>query len=430
MVAADLWETETSVFWKRPGIDPSKIDTEVFLLPAASSVEKAGSISNSGRWAQWRYKAVDPLGDAEGDAFIVDQWVKKLKQLYAKDGVFPDPIVDLVWNYGDGHEPDIDMVARECNGQFTCDIEIDGKAFKKGQQVPSFAFLQADGSTLSGNWIYCGSYQEEGNMMKRRGTDDPAGMGNYHDWAWSWPVNRRIVYNRASVDLNGKPWNPGKPVISWNAITRKWEGDVPDGAWPPMSEDGTRAPFIMNAEGCARLFASSLADGPMPEHYEPMESPMVNPMSGQQSNPALDRPGKVDKSGLYYIATTCRVSEHWQSGSMTRRLPWLVELVPDMFVEMSEGLAKEKGIINGDMVTIISLRGSIEARALVTSRLKPFRVGDKLVEQIALPWQFGFNGLAKGDSANVLTEAIGDPNTYIPEYKAFMCDIKKGGRLA
>ena len=267
-------------------------------------------------------------------------------------------------------------------------------------------------------------------MMKRRGTDDPAGMGNYHDWAWSWPVNRRIVYNRASVDLNGKPWNPGKPVISWNAITSKWEGDVPDGAWPPMSEDGTRAPFIMNAEGCARLFASSLADGPMPEHYEPMESPMVNPMSGQQSNPALDRPGKVDKSGLYYIATTCRVSEHWQSGTMTRNLPWLVELVPDMFVEMSEGLAKEKGINDGEMVTIISKRGSIQARALVTNRLKPFRVGGKLVEQIALPWQFGFNGLAKGDSTNVLTEAIGDPNTYIPEYKAFMCDIKKGGRLA
>ena len=430
MVAADLWETESSVFWKRPGVDPSKIDTEVFLLPAASSVEKHGSITNSGRWAQWRYKAVDPPGNAKSDAFIVDQWVRNLKQLYDKDGVFPDPIVDLAWDYGDGHDPDIDKVARECNGLFTRDTEIKGKKFKKGQQVPSFAFLQADGSTLSGNWLYCGSYTEQGNMMQRRGTEDPAGMGAFLEWSWSWPVNRRIVYNRASVDLDGKPWNPQKPVISWNAATRKWEGDVPDGGWPPMNEDGSKQPFIMIAEGVARLFAAGLADGPMAEHYEPMESPMANLMSPQQSNPALGQPGKVDKSGLYYVATTCRVSEHWQTGSMTRRLPWLVELVPDMFVEMSEGLAKEKGIINGDMVTIISLRGSIEARALVTSRLKPFRVGGKQVEQVALPWQFGFNGLAKGDSANVLTQAIGDPNTYIPEYKAFMCDIKKGGKTA
>jgi formate dehydrogenase major subunit len=430
MVAADLWETETSVFWKRPGVDPSKIDTEVFLLPAAASVEKNGSISNSGRWAQWRYKAVDPPGNAESDAFIIDQWVKNLKQIYAKGGVFPEPIVDLAWNYGDGHEPDIDLVARECNGQFTRDIEIDGQNFKQGQQVPSFAFLQADGSTLSGNWIYCGCYPEQGNLMQRRGVNDPDGMGNYPEWAWSWPVNRRIVYNRASVDLNGNPWNPQKPVISWNAVTRKWQGDVPDGAWPPMSEDGSKYPFIMNAEGVARVFASGLADGPVPEHYEPMESPMVNLMSGQQSNPALDRPGKVDRSGMYYIATTCRVSEHWQAGAMTRSLPWLVELVPDMFVEMSESLAEEKGIREGDMVTITSLRGSIEARALVTNRLKPFRIGGKLVEQIALPWHFGFNGLAKGDSANVLTQAIGDPNCYIPEYKAFMCNIKKGGQTA
>ena len=427
LVAVDLWETETSVFWKRPGVDPQSIDTEVFLLPAASSVEKEGSISNSGRWAQWRYKAVDPPGDAESDAFIVDQWVKKLKQLYANDGVFPDPIIDLAWNYGDGHEPDIDLVARECNGRFTRDVEIDGKVYKKGQQVPSFALLQDDGSTASGNWLYCNSYTEAGNMMQRRGKKDPTGMGLYPEWTWCWPLNRRIVYNRASVDLNGKPWNPKKPVISWNPATRKWEGDVPDGGWPPMSEDGTRYPFIMNAEGHARLFAAGLADGPMPEHYEPMESPMANLMSSRQSNPALDRPGKVDKSGSYYIATTCRVSEHWQAGAMTRNLPWLVELVPDMFAEISEELAENKGIANGDFITITSKRGSIQARALVTSRIKPLRVGGKMVEQIAIPWHFGFNGLATGDSANVLTDAVGDANTHIPEYKAFMCDIKKGG---
>ncbi len=206
MVAADLWETETSVFWKRPGVDPETIDTEVFLLPAASSVEKEGSISNSGRWAQWRYKAVNPPGHAESDAFIVDQWVKNLKELYAKGGSFPEPITDLAWDYGNGHEPDIDLVARECNGRFTRDTVVKGKSFKKGQQVPSFAYLQADGSTTSGNWLYCNSYTEKGNMMQRRGLDDPSGMGFYHEWSWCWPVNRRVLYNRASVDLDGKPW--------------------------------------------------------------------------------------------------------------------------------------------------------------------------------------------------------------------------------
>ena len=304
---------------------------------------------------------------------------------------------------------------------------IDGKEFKKGQQVPSFALLQDDGSTASGNWLYCSSYTEAGNMMQRRGKEDPTGMGMYPGWSWCWPLNRRIVYNRASVDLDGKPWNSKKPVISWNSATRKWEGDVPDGGWPPMSEDGSKYPFIMVAEGHGRLFAAGLADGPMPEHYEPMESPMVNLMSRRQSNPALDRTGIVDKSGVFYIATTCRVSEHWQAGAMTRNLPWLVELVPDMFVEMSEELAKSKNIANGDFVTISSKRGSIQARALVTSRIKPFLVGGKMIEQVAIPWHFGFNGLATGDSANVLTEAVGDANTHIPEYKAFMCNIKKGG---
>ncbi len=428
MVAADLWETETSVFWRRPGVDPKTIDTEVFLLPAASSVEKEGSISNSGRWAQWRYKAVNPPGHAESDAFIVDQWVKHLKKLYAKDGTFPGPITDLDWNYGNGHEPNIDMVARECNGQFTRDITIKGKQYKKGQQVPSFAFLQADGSTTSGNWLYCNSYTEKGNMMQRRGQDDPTGMGFYHDWAWCWPVNRRVLYNRASVDLNGQPWNPKKPVISWNKLTRKWEGDVPDGGWVPMSEDGTKLPFIMIAEGYGRLFAAGLADGPFPEHYEPMESPVANAMTSQQSNPAVATPGKIDNSGKYpYVGTTYRVSEHWQAGAMTRNLPWLVELVPDMFVEISEELAEWKGLKNGDMVTVSSERGAIEARALVTSRIKPLRISGKMIEQVGLPWHFGFNGLATGGSANMLTTATGDANTTIPEYKAFLCNIEKGG---
>ncbi len=428
LVAVDLWETESSVFWKRPGVDPKSIDTEVFLLPAASSVEKEGSISNSGRWTQWRYKAVNPPGHAESDAFIVHQWVTHLKKLYQEDGVFPEPIVDLAWNYGDGHEPDIDLVARECNGRFTRDVVIKGKAFKKGEQVPSFAYLQADGSTTSGNWLYCNSYTEEGNMMQRRGKEDPTGMGFYPNWAWCWPVNRRVLYNRASVDLQGRPWNPKKPIISWNSMTRKWEGDVPDGGWVPMNEDETKSPFIMIPEGYGRLFAAGLADGPLPEHYEPMESPVANAMTSQQCNPAVAIPGKINNSGKYpYVGTTYRVSEHWQAGAMTRNLPWLVELVPDMFVEISEELAESKSLKNGDMVTISSERGQIEARVLVTERIKPLRVQGKLVEQVGMPWHFGFNGLATGGTANTLTAAVGCANTTIPEFKAFLCNIEKGG---
>ena len=428
MVAVDLWETDTSVFWKRPGVEPKEIQTEVFLLPAASSVEKQGSVSNSGRWAQWRYKAVDPPGEAESDAFIIDQLYRRLKDLYAKGGVFPEPIVNLAWNYGDGHEPDIEMVAREINGQFTRDVEINGKLYKKGQQVPAFAALQADGSTLSGNWLYCGSYTEAGNLMQRRGKEDPTGLEMYHNWAWCWPVNRRILYNRASVDPDGRPWNPKRTVIAWNELTGKWEGDVPDGPWPPMNKPDGRYPFIMNAEGFGRIYAAGLADGPFPVHYEPMESPTGNLLCSQQTNPAVRPPAKLSNREKFpYIGTTYRVSEHWQAGAMTRNLPWLVELVPDMFVEMSEGLASWKGIKNGDMVTVSSERGRIQARALVTSRIKPLRIGGRMVEQVGLPWHFGFAGLATGDSANVLTAAVGCANTTIPEYKAFLCNIEKGG---
>ncbi len=432
LVAADLWETETSIFWKRPGVDPKSIATEVFLLPAASSVEKQGSVSNSGRWAQWRYKAADPPGHAESDAFITDQLFRRIRALYQKEGgAFPAPLVNLAWNYGEGHEPDIDLVARECNGTFTRDVEINGTLYRKGQQVPAFALLQADGATASGNWLYCGSYPEAGNQMQRRGQEDPTGMEMYHNWAWCWPVNRRVLYNRASVDPDGRPWDAKRAVIAWNEVSGKWEGDVPDGPWPPMNKPGGRKPFIMVAEGLGRLFSAGLADGPFAEHYEPMESPVDNLMSRQQCNPAVAPPANLsDRDKFPYIGTSYRVSEHWQAGAMTRNLSWLVELVPDMFVEMSEQLAAWKGIKNGDWVTVSSERGAINARALVTSRIKPLRIGGKLVEQVGLPWHFGFAGLAKGDIANVLTSAVGCANTTIPEYKAFLCNIEKGGKSA
>jgi formate dehydrogenase major subunit len=227
LVTADLWETETSIFWKRPGVNPKDINTEVFMLPAASSVEKEGSISNSGRLAQWRYAAVKPVGHAESDLWIIDQFHKKIKALYKKEGgTFPYPITRLSWNYGEGHEPDVHKVAKEINGYFTRDTDIKDKdktiSFKAGDQIPAFAMLQDDGSTLSGNWIYCGSYTKDGNLMARRDpTDLPNNLGMCPKWAWSWPVNRRVVYNRASVNKKGQPFNPKRAVLAWNPVDKK-----------------------------------------------------------------------------------------------------------------------------------------------------------------------------------------------------------------
>jgi len=427
MVAIDLWETDTSVFWKRPGVDPGKIKTEVFLLPACSSVEKEGSVVNSGRWSQWRYAAVKPLGQSKSDLAIINDLCKAVKREYAMGGKFPDPIRDLKWNYpvDENHEPDVHAVAKEINGYFLKDVTIKGKNFKAGTLVPSFAYLMDDGSTTSGNWLYCASYTEAGNMAARRSRKpDKFNVGLYPEWSWCWPVNRRIIYNRASVDPKGVPWDKEHPVIAWNAATKKWEGDVPDGGWAP----GTKYPFIMKPEGHARLFGAGRVDGPFPEHYEPLESPVKNLLSKQQNNPAIKiwEPDKIGTSKKYpIVGTTYRVTEHWQAGAMTRNLPWLVELVPDAFVEMSEALAKKRGIKNGDKVEISTKRGKMNAYAVVTKRVKPYKIGNKTVHLIGVVWHFGYNGLATGGSANVLTPHVGDANTMIPEYKAFLCNIKK-----
>ena len=418
LIAADLWETETAGFWADPGVDPKNIKTEVFMLPAAASMEKEGSITNSGRWMQWRYTAVHAPGDAKSDLWILDRIAKELKKLYTSEGgAFPDPMVNLNWNYGEGDEPDVHLVAKDINGY---DLTT-------GKLVPSFAKLMDDGTTSSGNWLYCASYTEEGNMAARRGLEDaPNKIGLYPGWAWCWPVNRRIIYNRASCDLQGNPYAPDKWVVKWTGPETKWAGDVPDGGWPP----GEKYSFIMKPEGHARLFGFGLADGPFPEHYEPLEAPVKNAMSSQQSNPTIkiwagemDAVGSPDKYPI--IATTYRVTEHWQAGQMTRNNPWLVELMPDMFIEMSESLGKAKGIKNGDKVRISTARGHIVAYAVVTNRFKPFKLNGKAYEQIGLPWHFGFKGLAKGDSANRLTPHVGDANTNIPEYKAFLCDVAK-----
>ncbi len=433
LVCVDLFETDTAAFWTRPGVDPSSVNTEVFLLPAAASVEKEGSVVNSGRWAQWRYKAVDPPGEAKSDTWIITRLMKELKAAYIAGGAFPQPILQLTWDYSqdsDPHgEPDIHRVAREINGYFAQDLEIDGKPYKAGDQVPGFALLQADGSTACGCWIFCASYpgpNKEDNRMARRQKSDPAKdpLGLNPNWAWCWPANRRILYNRASVDMKGQPWDPKRVVIRWNEDAKKWEGDVPDGPWPP----GTKLPFIMRPEGVACAFAIALADGPFPEHYEPVESPVRNLMSPVQYSPACKvwEPDKIgDPREFPIVATTYRVCEHWQAGAMSRNMPWLVELVPDMFVEISTDLAQRKGIQTGDWVRVRSKRGELRARTLVTNRFEPFSIGGRLVDQIGIPWHWGYAGLTTGDSANLLTAHVGDPNTMIPEFKAFLCNVEK-----
>jgi formate dehydrogenase major subunit len=419
LLVTDIWHTETASFWKRPGANPADIQTEVFLLPALNSYEKEGSVTNSGRWSQWRYKCADGPGDADTDLWMLSAIYMKLKELYAAEGgPNAEAITRLTWEYG-GEHPDVHMVAKEINGY---DLTT-------GKLLPSFGKLKDDGTTTSGNWLYCASYTEDGNMAARRDlTPGAFDIGLFPKWSWCWPVNRRIIYNRASVDLNGVPWDKEHPVVWWQ--NGKWVGDVPDGGWPPMAVDPARTkyPFIMKPDGLSRMFGPGMAEGPLPEHYEPWEAPVDNLISRQQSNPAFKiwRPEEQGTPDRYpIVCTTYRLVEHWQGGQMTRNQSWLVELQPEPFVEMSEELADEKSIRNGERVIVETTRGQVNMVAIVTKRFRPFKVNGTMVHQVGMPWHWGFIGLSKGDSANVLTPHVGDANTMIPEYKAFLCDIRK-----
>lgn len=439
MVAIDLWQTETSEFWTYKAADrptdkdeygtnltPDKIQTEVFFLPACASFEKEGSVSNSGRWMQYRWKAADPVGESRADLEIVHDLMLRIKKLYQGSTKPQDePITHLTWDYGPEGHPDIDKIAREING-FTV---INGKP---GKQIANFTKLADDGSTACSNWIYSGCYPDNEYLAKRRDNRDIAypgtkPIGSYSNWAWCWPVNRRILYNRCSATPDGRPWDKERVSIFWDGSA--WVGnDVPDFAKNKNpNEPGGKNAFIMRPEEVGCIF-SACAEGPFPEHYEPWESPVKNLLNSQPFNPAIvewepKKRGTTDKYPI--IGTTYRVSEHWQSGVMTRMQPWLAELVPDVFVEMSEELAKEKGIRNGDKVIIMTTRGDIKAVACVTKRFKPLNVAGKKIHHIGVLWHFGFNGYATGDPANRLTPHVGDANTTIPEYKAWLCNIRR-----
>lgn len=463
MVVQEIFNHETPNFWQRPGADPGKINTEVFLLPAAANGEYAGTFANTGRVIQWFYQSGDPKGDSRKDIDIFTMLVNKLKELYKADAKAPnrDGVLGLYWPYGD--DANLEDVLAELNGYTWAD--------KK--RLKNFTVLKDDGSTACGNWIFGGVYPEEadypgitdadpakkaaaqqsfaktkGNLSKRTNNEDKGNVSIYPAWAWCWPVNRRIIYNRCSADPAGQPWNSAKDIARWDGA--KWVMvDVPDfkatdpalPGNPPVAPAVSAAnPYIMLNFGKGQLFSlTALVDGPFPEHYEPIETPFENEMNGMQNNPLakifnesdMDKLAEVGDPNYPIIAGTSRVTEHFQSGTMTRNMPWLVEMQPEMFVEMSKSLAKRKGIKNGDWVKIKSIRGETEAVALVTDRVQVLTVNGKDTDIVNMPYHFGYTGYCTGGpkdisyASNVLTPHVGDANTAIPESKAFLVDIEK-----
>ncbi len=439
MVVIDPLATETSCFWENHGdyndVDPAKIQTEVIRLPSTCFAEENGSLTNSGRWLQWHYQGAPPPGDAKPDADIIAGIFLKLRDLYRKEGgAFPDPILNLTWNYWNPEAPAPEELAMEYNGKALADLP-DPKdpaktILKRGQQLDGFGQLRDDGSTACGCWLYSGAWTEKGNLMARRDNYDPSGLGTTLNWAFAWPANRRVLYNRASCDPAGKPWDPKRKLIGWDGA--KWSGaDIPDFKPDAAPGDGM-SPFIMQPEGVGRLFAlDKMAEGPFPEHYEPFETPIdSNPLHPKViSNPAA-RVFKGDLEGFGkskeypYAATTYRLTEHFHFWTKHTRLASIMQ--PEQFVEISEELAKEKGIKAGDMVKVWSSRGFIKAVAVVTKRIKPLQVNGKTVHHVGIPIHWGFKGVAKsGYLANILTPFVGDANTQTPEFKSFLVNIEK-----
>jgi formate dehydrogenase major subunit len=462
LVVMDLFETETASFWRAPGTDPKNIQTEVFLLPALDAMEKVGSIVTSGRRIQWRPRVALGPGQAQSDVWILDRLAQAIKKIYQSSPETRDlPIRDLTWFYGEGTDPDPEIVAREISGYAIDDVKDASGAviLAKGALLPAFATIASAANydaIACGNWLYAGYFApaDDGRGIwqpaaRRRGQKDPGNLGLFPYWGFTWPANRHILYNRASARPDGSPWVESKKLIWWDAAQKKWVGyDVPDftatkapdakaviGGAGLAAQSGTDA-FLMKADGKGWLFApTGLSEGPLPEHYEPIESPVTNCLSGCNTNPVVkiwatnqDKP-IGDRIGLCeqfpVICTTFRLGEHWQAGAMSRTLPWLAEIQPELFVLIGKELAAARGIANGARAKIISARGEISAVAMVTARMKPLIINGKSVEMVRIPWHWGWEGLATGDCVNDLTPHVGDANTMIPEYKAFLVDVQK-----
>lgn len=450
LVTIDPLNTETSEFWKNFGehndVKSEEIQTTVFRFPSTCFAEEDGSLTNSGRWLQWHWKGAPPPGEAKGDAEIIAEIFTRLKAAYAKEGgAFPDPIVNLTWPYKIPNSPSAEELAMEYNGKALTDVLAppdpkDPKApqkvlVKAGEQVPSFAFLRDDGSTSCGCWIYSGAWTQAGNQMARRDNSDPWGIGQTLNWAWAWPVNRRILYNAASAAPDGKPWDATRKLVQWGGSS--WGGsDVPDIA--PTADPGAEnrvQPFIMTAEGVARLFApTGMAEGPLPEHYEPFESPLENNPMHPASKVARANPaarvykGDMEAFGtpkdFPYVATSYRLTEHFHY--WTKNVQSNAIIQPQQFVEIGEELAKAKGIGHGDMVKVSSNRGFIKAVAVVSKRIPQLDVDGRKIDTVGLPNHWGFVGVAKpGYLVNTLTPFVGDANTQTPEYKSFTVNIER-----
>jgi formate dehydrogenase major subunit len=447
LVVRDLFEIESAAFWKdAPEIETGElvteeIGTEVFLLPAASHVEKDGAFTNTQRLLQWHFKALEPEADRRSDLWFVYHLGRKIREKLADSTDARDkPLLELNWYYGTSGphgDPSADEVLREISG-----VGPDGKA------IGAYTELKADGSTMSGCWIYCGSYAEEENQAARK---VPGQKQNWvaPDWGWAWPANRRILYNRASADPDGNPWSEGKRLIWWDEAKGKWTGeDVPDfeetkrpDYVPPegaFAEDAIAGdhPFILQADGRGWLFAAAgLMDGPLPTHYEPHESPFDNLLYSQRANPTRQLVGRPENpynptggDAYPYVFTTYRLTEHHTAGAMSRTLPYLSELQPEFFVEVSPELAAERGLEHGGWATVITSRTAIEGRVMVTERMAPLEVEGRKLHQVGVPYHWGSRGLTTGDSANDLFPVALDPNVHIQEVKAASCDIRPGRR--
>jgi formate dehydrogenase major subunit len=437
LVVMDPLQTETARFWENHGefntSNPADIQTEVFELPTTTFAEDEGSLTNSSRWLQWHWPGQEPPYETRSDVDIMAALHLRLKKLYQDEGgAFPDPILNLQWPYQTAARPTPEEIAKEINGRALEDVpdpaDPNKSLVQAGKQLDGFAQLTDDGKTACGCWIYSGCFTEAGNQMARRDPTDPADAGLAPKWAWAWPVNRRILYNRASADLNGKPWAPQKPLIQWNGS--RWVGfDVPDYG-PTVAPEKSVGPFIMNPEGVARLWVRGLMrDGPFPEHYEPMEAPVANLFNPKiKGNPVVrmfkgdrDQLGSAEKFPI--VATTYRLTEHFHY--WTKHAYANAVMQPELFIEISEQLAQEKKIKPGSWVKVTSNRGYIKAKAVVTKRVQPLQVDGKTTHIIGIPLHWGFTGAArKGYGTNVLGPVVGDANIETPEFKAYQVDVE------